>query len=84
MRSLLKKRIFVCSDHFQQILSTQLDLVDAGHITEAQELEVFKSEVVFGSQESSQQVENVDTLHPKIQEMRKLLEEGNAKNIATE
>jgi len=57
----------------------QLRLIDAGYIIEAQELELFKSEIVCQNTENLVAIKNGDMVHPHIAAMYKLLEK-NEKN----
>ena len=60
----------------------QLQLVDAGYIIEAQELELFKSEYVCHNQENMVKLEDdkvFDYVHPRIAEIRVLLKSAKSK-----
>lgn len=52
----------------------QLRLVDAGFIVEAQELEKYKSELVFNNFVTLVKLESGDNVHPRIAEMYQLLD----------
>ncbi|ALC41779.1 RpI1 [Drosophila busckii] len=65
-------------DHESEIIMLQLRLIDAGYIIEAQELEIFKSEVVCQNTEELVKLDNGDAVHPRIAAMKELL----AKNVS--
>ncbi|CAD6991779.1 unnamed protein product [Ceratitis capitata] len=69
-------------DHVCQILALQLRLIDAGYVVEAQELEIFKSEIVTQNEEHLVKLEGGDYVHPRIAAMFELLKKGksNASN----
>ncbi|KAH8327289.1 hypothetical protein KR074_009351 [Drosophila pseudoananassae] len=66
-------------DHEQQIIMLQLRLIDAGYIIEAQELELFKSEIVCQNTDELATLKNGDLVHPRIAAMYELLSK-NEKN----
>jgi len=57
----------------------QLRLIDAGYIIEAQDLELFKSEIVCQNSDQLVTLSNGDLVHPTIAAMYSLLEK-NEKN----
>lgn len=57
----------------------QLRLIDAGYIIEAQELELFKSEIVCQNTDELIKLKNGDLVHPRIAAMYELLAK-NEKN----
>lgn len=70
---ILRMTCFSCfrlqiSDNIMEVLSTQLKLIDAGYIIEAQNIEIFKSNVVM-----SQSKEDSDNI---LDEYKRLLESG--------
>ncbi|XP_030388512.1 DNA-directed RNA polymerase I subunit RPA1 isoform X2 [Scaptodrosophila lebanonensis] len=69
-------------DHECQIIMLQLQLIDAGYIIEAQELELFKSEIVCQNTEELVQIDTGDSVHPRIAYMHELLRKNirNANN----
>ncbi|XP_017039260.1 DNA-directed RNA polymerase I subunit RPA1 [Drosophila ficusphila] len=69
-------------DHECEIIMLQLRLIDAGYIIEAQDLELFKSEIVCQNSDDLVSLKNGDLVHPNIAAMYKLLEkdEKNASN----
>ncbi|XP_017486749.1 PREDICTED: DNA-directed RNA polymerase I subunit RPA1 [Rhagoletis zephyria] len=69
-------------DHVCEVLTLQLRLLEAGYIVEAQELEIFKSEVVCQNEENLVKQEGGDYVHPHIAAMFELLKKGesNASN----
>lgn len=64
-----------------EILSLQLRLVDAGYVVEAQELERYKSEIVYNNEETRVKSENGDDLHPRIAQMIQLLAKGQSNQV---
>ncbi|XP_043646284.1 DNA-directed RNA polymerase I subunit RPA1 [Drosophila teissieri] len=66
-------------DHECEIIMLQLRLIDAGYIIEAQELELFKSEIVCQNSDDLVALKNGDMVHPHIAAMYSLLEK-NEKN----
>ncbi|XP_016947411.1 DNA-directed RNA polymerase I subunit RPA1 [Drosophila biarmipes] len=66
-------------DHECEIIMLQLRLIDAGYIIEAQELELFKSEIVCQNSDEMVSLRNGDLVHPNIAAMYSLLEK-NEKN----
>ncbi|KAH8305928.1 hypothetical protein KR018_004137 [Drosophila ironensis] len=68
------------SDHESAIIMLQLRLIDAGFIIEAQELELFKSEIVCQNSTEMATLPNGDVVHPRIAEMFHLLE--NSEKVA--
>ncbi|EDW32058.1 GL11448 [Drosophila persimilis] len=60
-------------DHECEIIMLQLRLIDAGYIIEAQELEIFKSEIVCQNSEELIKLDNGDAVHPRIAAMHELL-----------
>ncbi|XP_013113377.2 DNA-directed RNA polymerase I subunit RPA1 [Stomoxys calcitrans] len=67
--------------HVLDILSLQLHLIEAGYVVEAQELEMFKSEIVFNSAETRVKTERGDYLHPRLSEMFQLLSKGRSNQV---
>ncbi|TDG42262.1 hypothetical protein AWZ03_011321 [Drosophila navojoa] len=65
-------------DHESEIIMLQLRLIDAGYIIEAQELELFKSEVVCQNTDEMVKLDNGDAVHPRIAAVKELL----AKNVS--
>lgn len=59
----------------------QLRLIDAGYIVEAQELELYKSEIVLNNVDTLVKLENGDNVHPRIGEMYQLLEKGEINKV---
>ncbi|KAH8253394.1 hypothetical protein KR032_005263 [Drosophila birchii] len=68
-------------DHECEIIMLQLRLIDAGYIIEAQELELFKSEIVLQNTEEMVTLKNGDLVHPTIAAMYNLLAK-NEKNFS--
>ncbi|SPP75301.1 DNA-directed RNA polymerase I subunit RPA1 [Drosophila guanche] len=60
-------------DNECEIIMLQLRLIDAGYIIEAQELEIFKSEIVCQNTEELIKLDNGDAVHPRIAAMHELL-----------
>lgn len=56
------------SEHEAEILTIQLKLLDAGYVIEAQEIEIFKSEVVA--------TQNNEDKNSKLNEYKSLIESG--------
>lgn len=69
------------TDHVCKVLTLQLRLIDAGYIVEAQELEIFKSEIVCQNEERLVKTEEGSYMHPRIAAMFELLKKGNIKYI---
>lgn len=70
---ILRMTCFSCfrlqiSDNVLEILVLQLRLLDAGYITEAQEIEIYKSEVVLAQSKEDK--------NSKLEEYKRLLETG--------
>lgn len=65
--------------HVCEVLTLQLRLVDAGYIVEAQELEIFKSEIVCQNEERLVKTEDGNYIHPRIAAMFELLKKGKIK-----
>ncbi|XP_017866097.1 PREDICTED: DNA-directed RNA polymerase I subunit RPA1 [Drosophila arizonae] len=65
-------------DHESEIIMLQLRLIDAGYIIEAQELELFKSEVVCQNTDEMVKLDNGDAVHPRIAAVQEML----AKNVS--
>ncbi|KNC24906.1 DNA-directed RNA polymerase I subunit RPA1 [Lucilia cuprina] len=63
-------------EHEIEILILQLRLINVGYIVEAQELEMYKSEIVLNNVETKVKLESGDNVHPRIGEMYQLLEKG--------
>ncbi|XP_055854133.1 DNA-directed RNA polymerase I subunit RPA1 [Episyrphus balteatus] len=59
-----------------EILTLQLQLVDAGYVIEAQELEIFKSEYVCNNTEQFVKGEHGEVTHPQIAQMYELIAKG--------
>ncbi|XP_053969844.1 DNA-directed RNA polymerase I subunit RPA1 [Anastrepha ludens] len=64
--------------HVCEVLALQLRLLDAGYIVEAQELEIFKSEVVCQNDENLVKLESGEYVHPRIAAMFELLKKGHS------
>nr|XP_014089551.1 DNA-directed RNA polymerase I subunit RPA1 [Bactrocera oleae] len=64
--------------HVCEVLTLQLRLVDAGYIVEAQELEIFKSEIVCQNEERLVKTEDGKYIHPRIAAMFELLKKGES------
>ncbi|XP_059608966.1 DNA-directed RNA polymerase I subunit RPA1 [Phlebotomus argentipes] len=62
------------TDHVRSILELQLRLVDAGYIIEAQEIEYLKCEAAACAEGARVKLENGESLHPKIAELKELLD----------
>lgn len=60
------------SEHVLDILKLQLRLLDAGYIIEAQDIEIFKSEVVQANVKEDEE----KGIHSKLDEYKRLLETG--------
>lgn len=56
-------------------------LIDAGYIVEAQELEIYKSEIILNNIETFVKLENGDNAHPRIAEMYQILEKGESNQV---
>lgn len=71
------------TDHESNITMLQLRLIDAGYIIEAQELEIFKSELVCQNADVLVTLENGDAVHPRIAAVQELLAKNvsNASNV---
>lgn len=63
------------------MLSLQLRLLEAGYVVEAQELELYKSEVVFNSEETRVKTEYGDYVHPRVAEIYQLLGKGQSNQV---
>ncbi|XP_037942906.1 DNA-directed RNA polymerase I subunit RPA1 [Teleopsis dalmanni] len=63
-------------DHVREIIILQLQLIDAGYIVEAQEIEIFKSEIVCQNSDQLIKQENGEYFHPRVAELAKLLDKG--------
>ncbi|XP_075169735.1 RNA polymerase I subunit RpI1 [Haematobia irritans] len=67
--------------HAMDIITLQLRLIEAGYVVEAQELEIFKSEIVFNSEETRVKSEDGEYVHPRIAEMQQLLAKGQSNQV---
>lgn len=63
------------SEHVLEILILQLRLLDAGYIIEAQDIEIFKSEVVQANAKRDDD-DGDEGAHSKLDEYKRLLETG--------
>lgn len=68
-------------DHESEIIMLQLRLIDAGYIIEAQDLELFKSEIACLNDDVMLTLRNGHLVHPTIAAMYDLLEK-NEKNLS--
>lgn len=73
--------MFVSTEHQSDILILQLRLIDMGYIVEAQELEIYKSEVVLNNVTTLIKLEKGDNVHPRIAELHQLLEKGVSNQV---
>ncbi|XP_055383331.1 DNA-directed RNA polymerase I subunit RPA1, partial [Condylostylus longicornis] len=64
------------------ILKLQLQLIDAGFVIEAQQIDIFKSEVVLAaSTEKNVKTESGTEMHPEIAKMHEILNRGETNKI---
>lgn len=62
------------SDNLMEILTIQLKLLDAGYITEAQEIDIFKSDVIMAKSKEEQD--------PKLEEFTQLVKNKTFNSVA--
>lgn len=61
------------SDHVKRILTLQLQLIDAGYVIEAEEIDIYKSESINNSGQAQIKTEGGIHLHPKVAEYQEML-----------